>query len=147
MFDYVVTCLHDSSSSHVLSHITVLYILRNNKKGRSPASKQRLVREPRDLSKYCDKYQIKLIIKIVFILRFFILFFDFRSVNKILCNFIFWVKSCKCLMYSPPSTPSSAPSLWHQQASVFEFHVGPYFFLNSNPKRTSLQNLTLLSPM
>ena len=79
------------------------------------------------------KYHKKFIRKIV-------LFFNLTSVYQILCNFIYWMKSCKCLIDTP-----SAPSLWHQQASGFEFYVGPYFFLISNSKRTSLQNLTLLT--
>ena len=88
------------------------------------------------LFKNYGKYQNKFINTIV-------LFFKFTSVYTILCNFIYWVKSCKCLIYSSPFRPS----LWHQQASGYEFHVGPYFFWISNPKRISLPNLTLLSAM
>ena len=52
---------------------------------------------------------------------------------------------CKVQMfniYIPPLL-----SLWHQQASRCKFHVEAYFFLVSIRKRTSLQNLILVSAM
>ena len=61
-------------------------------------------------------------------------YFSILRVYQILCNFIYWMKSCKCSIYSPPSAP-----LYDTPAIVRVWiSNGAIFFLNK-------QDLTLLS--
>ena len=47
-------------------------------------------------------------------------------------QFYFSANRYKCSIYYPPPSHPSALFLWHQQASGFEYHMGPYFFLSSS---------------
>ena len=64
--------------------------------------------------KYDQFYMMPIYSKIIANIKIsseIVLLFDYKSVYQILYNFIYWVKSCKCLIHSPP--PPFGPSLWH----------------------------------